>query len=58
MLMSILRVTYMYENRRRDRLQATAVGGSDGGQYGVEAAEQISLTNRTDKENLSFRYVL
>ncbi|KIV90724.1 hypothetical protein PV10_05350 [Exophiala mesophila] len=54
LLMGTLRVLYTCENRRRDRLQ------TEGGRHdqGVEAAEQLSLTNQTDKENLGFRYVL
>lgn len=54
LLMGSLRVVYMCENRRRDRLQREG----DRHDQGVEAAEQLSLTNQTDKENLSFRYVL
>lgn len=47
-----LRVVLASENARRDQFQKR-----DGGGF-VGEAPSLDLTDRTDKENLDFRYVL
>lgn len=45
-----LRYYYVYENKRRDRLQAEMGEGAEN--------DQGDFSDRTDVENLSFRYAL
>lgn len=57
LFISVLRFALQLENRKRDRLQAAE---QEQGEEHRQAPqhEKLPLTDRTDGENLNFRYVL